>query len=742
MKKILFIILSVILFAGQVYAGGGTDNKKRKKVAVVLSGGGAKGVAHIGALKVIEEAGIPVDYIVGTSMGSIVGGLYAIGYDSHKLDSIVRRVDWSFVLSDRADVQNQTLEERDKQLTYIISKPLFSKKGGGLKQSGGLIRGDNLSTLFTKLTVGYHDSIDFNNLPIPFACVAADIVKDKEIDIHGGNLAQAMRASMSIPAVFTPVRKDSMVLVDGGMKNNFPVDVARGMGADIVIGVSVQSDEKGAGDLRTGIDIIGQLIDITCKSKFEENWEDTDVPVKVDVEGYSAVSFTPAAIDTLVLLGEKAMMEKWDDLMALKKQLGLPEGYKPPKRFLWQQSGLPTKVHVMAVDFENVNEADQRYLMRRYHLNEGDSISSTQIEQTITAMRSFLFYRDAKYELRPMPGGYWLLIRAAEKRASEVNVGVRFDSEEMVSVQANYMYQLHSGKMPVNLNFTGRLGKRVLAQVEGDFNPLNFTRFSLMYQFRNNDLNIYYKGNKDYNMTFHAHTVDLKLVDLRWRNFMMNVGLKMDYYHYSDVLVGEDPRFDKFDDETFFSYFFRAYYDSERDGIFTNRGSKFELKYAYHTDDMVEYDGHSGFSSLSAMWRKSWSFNTRFTLQPMLYGRMLFGENIPVSLSNVVGGNLFSHYMEQQLPFAGMRNIEYMDNSFLAFSLQARQRVMDNHYLFATFSLGYNNEKLKDIFERSAIKGYRLAYYYKSLFGPLGGSIGYSSRTKSVYFFVNLGYDF
>ena len=741
MQRILLLIISAFMMLSASYAGN-EDAPRRKKVAVVLSGGGAKGVAHIGALSVIEKAGIPIDYIVGTSMGSIVGGLYAIGYDAHKLDSIVRRVDWSLALSDRADVKDQTLEERDKQLTYIISKPLFSKKSGILKQSGGLVRGDNLSNLFTKLTVGYHDSIDFNNLPVPFACVATDIVSDKEVVLRSGSLATAMRASMSIPAVFTPVRKDSMVLVDGGMKNNFPVDVARAMGADVVIGVSVQSDNKKADQLRTGVDIIGQLIDITCKSKFEENWADTDVPVKVNVEGFSAVSFTPSAIDSLVMRGEMATMEKWDDLMALKKRIGLPADYMPPKHFLWKLSGLPMKVHAMAIDFENVNSADEKYIRRRYRLNEGDSISSTQIEQAITAMRSFLFYRDVKYELRPMPGGYWLLIKASPKRDSELNVGVRFDSEEMVSVQANYMYQLHSRKMPVNLNFTGRLGKRILAQIDGEFNPLNFTRFSLSYQFRNNDLNIYYKGDKDYNMTFHAHSVDFTMLNMRWRNFMINLGLNMDYYHYSDVLTGEDPRFDTFEDESFLSYMFRAYYDSERNGIFTDRGSKFELCYQYHTDNMIEYNHHSGFSSLFAMWRKSWSFNTRFTLQPMFYGRMLFGSEIPVSLSNVVGGNLFSHYMEQQLPFAGMRNIEYMDDTFIAFSLQARQRMSDNHYVFATFSLAYNNDRLKDIFRGDPMTGYRAAYYYDSIFGPIGGSVGYSSRTKSPYFFVNLGYDF
>ncbi|MFV0546168.1 MAG: patatin-like phospholipase family protein, partial [Bacteroides sp.] len=176
----------------------------RKKVAVVLSGGGAKGVAHVKALKVIEEAGIPVDYIVGTSMGAIVGGLYAIGYTPNQLDSLVRKQDWSFILSDRIRRRDMSLTEREQSDRYILSLPFVRKKQ--TEVFGGMIQGQNLSNLFSELTMGYHDSIDFNRLPIPFACVATNIVDGREIVFHNGELGTAMRASMAIPGVFTPVR--------------------------------------------------------------------------------------------------------------------------------------------------------------------------------------------------------------------------------------------------------------------------------------------------------------------------------------------------------------------------------------------------------------------------------------------------------------------------------------------------------------------------------------------------------
>ena len=179
-----------------------TVEAQRKKVGVVLSGGGAKGVAHIGVLKVLEKAGIPVDVIVGTSMGSIVGGLYAIGYSADQLDSLVRVQDWMFLLSDKVNRYDLPFGEKEQDGKYLLSVP-FDR---GKKRPSGFISGQNVYNLFSDLTIGYHDSLDFLQLPIPFACVAADMFHREEIVMKGGNLVQAMRASMAIPGVFTPVR--------------------------------------------------------------------------------------------------------------------------------------------------------------------------------------------------------------------------------------------------------------------------------------------------------------------------------------------------------------------------------------------------------------------------------------------------------------------------------------------------------------------------------------------------------
>lgn len=372
----------------------------RKKVGVVLSGGGAKGMAHIGALKVIEEAGIPIDYVVGTSMGSIIGGLYSIGYTPEQMDSMVRRQDWSFLLSDKIPRSEQNMAEREASEKYVFSLPFG--KNAKTQAVGGLIKGQNLANLFSELTVGYHDSIDFNKLPIPFACVSENIVNGNEVNFHKGVLATAMRASMAIPGVFTPVRLDSMVLVDGGVVNNYPVNVARAMGADIIIGVDVQNDLKPANELNSTGSILGQLINLMGLELYKKNLKETDTYIKVDVEGYSAASFTPSAVDTLIRRGEEAALAQKNSLIKLKQELGLDNTYMPKPLPSYPYSP-NRKVYIKEITFDGLDEKDKRWLLKRCDLKEDSEISLRRIEEATAILCSNLEYSSATYNLPASP---------------------------------------------------------------------------------------------------------------------------------------------------------------------------------------------------------------------------------------------------------------------------------------------------------------------------------------------------
>lgn len=372
-KRICFVlILCISLFVfSPVHA------QQRKSVAVVLSGGGAKGVAHIGALKVIEEAGIPIDYIVGTSMGSIIGGLYSIGYTPHQLDSMVNHQNWPLLLSDRISWEDQTMTERQNSETYVLSVPL--KKNLKANVFGGVIKGQNLANLFSELTVGYHDSINFNKLPIPFACVSENIVNGDEVVFHNGVLATAMRASMAIPGVFTPVRLGDKILVDGGMKNNFPTNIARAMGADVIIGVDVQNDLRTADELNNLSEIFNQVINLTGQTRYEENIKLATVYIKVDVKGYSAASFNIPALDTLVNRGEEAAREQWTALQKLKKEIGLPENYVAPRHGPFSSLWSSKDIFVKEITFDGIEDSDKKWIMHRCHLKENSKMRMEQL---------------------------------------------------------------------------------------------------------------------------------------------------------------------------------------------------------------------------------------------------------------------------------------------------------------------------------------------------------------------------
>ena len=739
MRKTIWMVLLASLMAVSQVCAQYSPQTKRKKVAVVLSGGGAKGVAHIGALKVIEEAGIPIDIITGTSMGSIVGGLYSIGYRADVLDSIVRAQDWNTLLLDREDLSLQRIAEREKQNTYMISTGITLKKNKGLSATGGIIKGKNLHGLFERLTSGYNDSIDFNTLPIPFACVATDMVTFTEYDFHSGVLPQAMRASMAIPAVFTPVRIGGMVLVDGGMRNNYPADVAREMGADIIIGIAVPDEDKSAEDLGSTTSILKRIVDYNTKNKYEENVSITDVYIPVNTHNYSAASFNSAAIDTLINRGEKAAREHWDELVALRQRIG---NYTPkPQTSVVLLS--PDLVEITSVEFVDVSPIDEKYIRAKFHLRAKDRLTSRQAELVTTAMRVDLFYQEPSFHLTKTVEGVKAVFTGGQKKASQLNLGVRFDTEEMVALQVNADIPMRRAAM-TDIDLTLRLGMRIMARLDVAFYPGHLMRPTLSYIFHRDEINIYEKGEKDYNFSYNQHAAELAVLNFNVRNFTISGGIRWDYYHFPHVLKGKDSETSKkaFDDDHFFSYYGRLDYNSENDWYFPARGSKLHAQYVYYTDDFAGLKGKAGMHDVSGMWRKSLSLGERFTIQPMFYGRMLFGSERPGILGNMIGGEWFGHKLAWQMPFAGVNYLEHVDPYLVAMQLQTQQRLGKNNYVLLRVAAAQQADDLENLLDRSTLLGTSLSYYYNTMFGPLGASVGYSNKTKEPYFYINLGYVF
>ena len=656
----------------------------RPKVAVVLSGGGAKGTAHIGALKVIEEAGIPIDYVVGTSMGAIVGGLYSIGYTPQQLDSMVNAQNWKFLLSDAPNPKDVLLDDRLKSERYVLSIP-FSLKSANISDAG-IIKGRNLARLFSTLTDGYQDSVNFNRLPIPFACVSENLVDGSEVVFHEGILATAMRSSMSIPGVFVPVDVNGMVLVDGGMVNNYPVDVALGMGADYIIGVDVQSPLLKASGLKSLKDIFGQIINLQGERKYRENLRKTDVLIKVDVSGYSAASFTKEAIDTLIVRGERAAIDSWDGLLALKKKQGLADDYQPR---------CPGPFRLPGVDADKEIPVDSQ-------------------------------------------------IAAPAVRENKLNIGFRFDTEELAALLANTDF--YFGRRRESLvSLTARLGKRTLARLGYSYQWRGGWQAGPAYQFDYKDMNIYNEGKRALDLTFTHQQVRVGAAK-DWNNIQVSLGIDFDYYHFHDLLSLDPLASALFEKSSLLSYFAGLVFNNLNERSAPTKGMSWAVSYHLYTDNFIQYKDNNPISAFDAHWQGCFSPSSRLTVTPSLYGRVLSGsDSYPVAVINMVGGTIPGRYMPQQIPFTGINRAELSQAALLVAGLDLRQHILKNQYISVMGSYGRNSGKLHRILDSSEsadMAGVGIGYMYKSFLGPVEIQLNWSNQTKKVGWYAGFGFVF
>lgn len=660
-----------------------SDNAQpRKKVAVVLSGGGALGAIHVGALKVIEEAGIPVDMVVGTSMGSIVGALYSVGYTSDDIAKMFRTMDWVELFLDRNAQNRLTLSERDDQNTYIYERD-FYVGGSQDPRPGGVIRGTNVERVFGYYLQDYADSINFlRDLPRQFACVATDLVEDDQVVLTSGSLVKSIRSSMSIPGVFTPVRMGDKVLVDGGAKNNFAADVARQLGADIVIGVKFDGVINPNKQFRSLMDVMERSAgsDVTRRSK--ENEKYCDLLIKVPVTGYSSGSFSRKALDTLMERGESATRAKLDSLMILKEEAGF--------------------------DYEHKNIKHPREI--------------TSLIDIVDEDRGLLDLR--------------------KNNTIVASIGARYDNEDIIAFQLNGHYYM-GGKVNKDLDLTLRLGLRSMLRLGFDMEPWKFRKMGLGYEiwYKYND--IFTRGHRSANMSVIYQKANVKLFSLDAMNFDCELGLGWEHYHFFKGLWNEHNELKINDNEHYFNYHLRLRYNNEDNRYFTHRGMRAEAQAAYYTDNFAKWKGHSGFTSLMAMWQMTFALSHSTHIRPRLQTRMVFGDDLPLTAYNVIGGPTYGKYFPQQLPLEGFGHSEFFDSKFVSASLRVQQRIIGRHYAMLDASVAEHNDKLGDIFSRTPIWGVQLGYYYNTgIAGPLGCSFGWSSHTHRIHFYVTLGLEF
>ena len=764
MKKvsliILFLATSFVLYS---QTNDAIIQPPRLKVGVVLGGGGAKGAAHIGALKYIEEMGIPVDYVAGTSMGSIIGGLYAMGYTPDELQVLISNMNWSEYMGNKIDRPFMSKEARQRNSTCLVNVP-FSLKSLFDKDSNttfisqlpsAYVNNSSLINLFNDLCVGYQEQMDFNDLPIPFACVATDMITGKEVVMRQGCVPTAMRASMAIPGVFSPVAIDTAVLVDGGLVNNFPADVLRDMGADIIIGIEITSTKDiTADDLASLPQIFGRVVTNSTSGKREENRAMCDVYIVPDVSGYGMLSFSPEAIDTLVARGYKKAGEFENQLQRVKMAVEASAGHSVGKELHAPHAMniAVDSVMVRSVTINNVSDSQCRWLIRKGRLKAGRLYTQKSIEQAMQIYRGTgcfdeITYHvkeaDSLHKIRILDGMYDLSVNMKPAKANVAGLGLRYDTEEGAAVL-----------LKVGLNEKSFGGSKLDFSVKLSYNPkvnLTYTysfpsvaNISLAYDYRNDHFKVLFDNYRNVNLRYQQQKLSTYFSQFHLLNINTSVGASYTSTTFDMFSLDEGMDSTYFAVNRLLSPFVNLEYDNLDDAYFAKHGIKTRLTGRWHFDTKSHWSSYPEISL--AFQSYITSRNGRFTIIPQTYARYLFGNPEYFNLFNMFGGEIEGRHFEQQMPFIGYASVEQTENQFHILRCDLRYNFYGKHYLTAMYNglvSWYLGEPFSDVI-KYAVQGAGVKYSYNSILGPISFTFHWSRRYSENHFwgYFSFGYTF
>ncbi len=379
----------------------------RPKIGLALSGGGVRGFAHVGVLEVLEEMRVPIDYIAGTSMGAIIGGLYASGLSPEQIRAVVLGLDWNDLFNDRPPRRDLWFRRKEDDTSDLV-KLEMGLKNGRLLLPRGLVAGQKIGYALETLTLNAANVREFNRLPIPFRAVATDLVTGEMVVLERGNLGDAMRASMSVPGAVAPSEIDGRLLVDGGLVRNLPVDVARAMGADVVIAVDASTPLLSREALRSLSDVTLQVTGMLTHQNVEEQIKKADVAIVPDLGMTSVTDYAKSA--DILELGKAAARAQRDALVSYA--LPEPESKERLARLRAPLTGLP---HVDAVTVEGAARVDRRIIKRRVKTRAGGPLDLDVLKGDLARIYELGDFERVDYELAEGGGRTRLVIRAREK---------------------------------------------------------------------------------------------------------------------------------------------------------------------------------------------------------------------------------------------------------------------------------------------------------------------------------------
>ncbi|MFS4454589.1 patatin-like phospholipase family protein [Maribacter sp. 2304DJ31-5] len=730
--------------------------EKDKKVGLVLSGGGAKGLAHIGALKVIEEAGVQIDYIGGTSMGAIIGALYASGYSATELDSMFRARDFGSLIQDNLPRSAKTFYEKEDSERYALTLPFNNFK---VSIPPAYSEGQNIYNELVRLLYHVKDVEDFSKLPIPFVCVATDIETGKEVVLNSGYLPEAIMASGTLPSLFEPSSIDDKVLIDGGVVNNYPIDLVEELGADIIIGVDVQHGLAKREALVSATEILLQINNYRTVADMVEKSAKTDIYIKPQIENYSVIDFNK--IDEIIRSGKKAAFEKFEDLKSVSHK------YKRAGNTM-DRIKLEDSVVINRLIIEGNNSHTRGYVKGKLRFDLGEPVAFKKLQQGISNLAATGNFKTNRYKLTSNRSGEDLILRLDETpNTSLLRLGAHYDDLYKSAAIINYTRKNLFFKDDV-ASFDLMLGDNVRYNFEYYIDKGSYWSFGLSSRFNDFQKEIDFdiiRNNFDIPPGIAVNTINIDIADFTNQIYLQTVvreefafttGVEHKFLKYSTRTLGETSGMPEtmalnssqgrtfFEKSNFFSVFGNLILDTYDDKYFPTRGLFFDGDVHYYLLSSDFNDNFKDFSISKARLGMALPILKNLSINIETEGGFKLGTSSVTSFDFVLGGygtNLINNFV----PFFGYDFLSLPGNSYVkAYGRLDFEFAKKNHFLL---SANYANVE-DDIFRTGEwftapnYSGYGIGYGWESFLGPVQLIYSWSPEGDNSNIFISVGYWF
>ena len=711
------------------------QEQKRPKIGLVLSGGGAKGFAHIGVLKVIEEAGIKIDYIGGTSMGAVIGGLYASGYNATQIDSIFHKVNFDELLNDYIPRSAKSFYEKRNDESYALSLP-FSNFKVGIPQA--LSKGLYNFNLLSRLTRHVRQVNDFNQLPTPFLCIGTNIETGQQVLLNKGNLAQAMLASAAFPTLFTPIEIDGQLLIDGGVANNFPVDEVKNLGADLIIGVDVQDGLWDKNQLKNATKILVQITNLHSIEQMKNKIKGTDIYITPDIKNFGVLSFDRGR--EIIQRGEEAAFAVYEKI----KTLSTDQNYfKKPRLSVYKDS-----VKLAQINTTKLRKYTNDYVFGKLGFKPKTPITYSHLESGINTLLATENFHSISYSFKNNEQGEDLELQLAENPIyTYLKLGLHYD-------------ELFKSGILVNITHKNNLFKNDLASLDiilGD----NF-RYNLDY-YVDNGFNFSY-GFKSQLSQFNrnitqeitksildtgGNQINVDYLDLSTRaylqkgiaqRFLFGAGVELKYLHISSKTIAT-PIIDK---SSYWSGFGYVKYDSFDNKYFPKKGWSFSSDFQSYLFASDFHNDFKPFSVLQAQFSKAFSVSNSLTFKFQGDAGLPIG-NDGIPFFNFVLGGYGYNSINNFKPFFGYDFVSVAANSYIKASGTIDYVFLKkNHLNFsANFAnLEQNLFKTKEWISLPKYSGYAFGYGLETRIGPIEVKYSWSPESTKGYTWFSVGFWF